>query len=155
MRMGLTSQQKSPNYRECVNVVKDFSAEKIIEKSLEFAAKREVIIQDAAKTGKILVRNKNTQIHIMQPKHAWNKLIELTGDVEENFKKITIILEENKIVDPVNIKRKPRKFPRDNPEIIRIDYQKTIKGHDVYAVFETHLESGETFLKDAWIVTNQ
>ncbi len=133
-----------------------YSAQKkIIDKSIEFAAKREAIVQNAAKTGKILVRNKNAQIHIMQPKHAWNKLTELTGSVEEDFKKVILALEENKIVDPVNIKRKPRKFPRDNPEIIRTDYQKTINGHDVYAVFETHLESGETFLKDAWVVTNQ
>lgn len=126
---------------------------KILEKSTEFAAKREIVVQNVVKRSGILIKNANDKHHIMQPKHAWDKLVQLTGNVEEDCKKVISLLEDNKIIDPANIKRNPRKFPRDNPQIVRTDYQKKINGQEVYAVCETHLESGETFLKDAWIVT--
>lgn len=50
---------------------------KILEKSSEFVVKREAIAQEAIKKSGLLFRNGNDKIHIMQPKHAWDKLIQL------------------------------------------------------------------------------
>ena len=33
----------------------------------------------------------------MQPKHAWDKLIKISGNVEEDCKKVVKLLEDNKI----------------------------------------------------------
>lgn len=65
----------------------------------------------------------------------------------------TDFAKENKIMDIVNVKSEPRKFPMVNPRILRSDYQKMINGQKVEAVFESNLESGEIFLKDAWVIT--
>ena len=126
---------------------------KIIEKSAEFAAKRETAIQEALASNYILIKTRNTYPHIMQECHHWEKVIQSSGNKKEDFKKVILLLEENKILDPANIKGKPVKFPRDKPAIIRTDYEKIINDHKVVAVFETYIESKETFLKDAWVVT--
>ena len=47
---------------------------------------RKVTLTQTINSGKIFVRNLNTNKHIIQPKHAWDKLIKLTGDIEEDCK---------------------------------------------------------------------
>ncbi len=123
----------------------------VLEESAKRVITRETLLK-AAK-GRILIKNPNVKFHVMQKKHAWDKLIKLTGNIEEDFKKVLNFLEEKKIIDTANIIGKPRKFPLDNPRIIRVDYKKIINGQEVRTILETYLESGEIFLNDAWVVT--
>jgi hypothetical protein len=126
----------------------------ILKKSNKIAALREKLVADAIKKGKILVKNPNVKYHIMQKKHAWEKVISLTGDVEEDFKKVILFLEENHISDQKFFK-KSFGFPEDAvvKKIIRSNYEAEIHGQLVQAVFENYVETGESFLKDAWIKT--
>jgi len=32
-------------------------------------------------------------------------------------------------------------------------YQKTINGHKVQAIFETYVDTNQTFLQDTWVIT--
>lgn len=103
----------------------------------------------AAKTNKILVRNKNTKNHIMQSEHAWDKLIKLTGDVEEDCKNVIKLLEENQI-----FLEKYRVKPIESfGKFIRYNHQMKINGYQVKAAFNVNLENGEMFLNDAWVIT--
>ncbi len=97
---------------------------------------------------KISVRNLNTQIHIMQPKHAWEKLIELTGNVEEDCKNVIKLLEDNSIH-----LEKYRKNTTIRPEFIRYDHKMEINGLEVKAIFNKNPETGEISLSNAWVVT--
>src|SRR5262249_21717655 len=99
------------------------------------------------KTNKILVRNSNAKIHIMQPKHAWDKLIILSGDVELDSQKVLTLLEENKIY--------LEKYRVDKTETyksyIRYEHQMKINEYEVKAIFNKNLETGDLFLNDAWV----
>jgi tetratricopeptide (TPR) repeat protein len=121
---------------------------KILEESIKRAAIREKIISDSIKSGKILVKNSNSQVHIMQPKHAWDKLVKISGNIEEDCKKVVKLLEDNKIS-----MEKYRKNTTIRPEFTRYDHQMQINGFEVKAVFNKNPETGEIFLNDAWIVT--
>lgn len=125
----------------------------ILKESTKLAISRECLISQSLKTGKILVKNKNVAYHIMQPKHAWDKLIKLTGNVSEDFKKVLTFLEEHNIYDKSCLKNPITAFPKDSPRIIRSKYEKIIDNHIIEAVFETYLETGEIYLQNAWIVT--
>jgi tetratricopeptide (TPR) repeat protein len=103
----------------------------------------------ATKIDKIFVRNLNTKKHIMQPKHAWDKLIKLTGDIEEDCKKVVKLLEDNQIFLEKYRLGPIRKFE----DFIRYDQQMTINGYEVRAIFNEYLETEEIFLNDAWIIT--
>lgn len=123
---------------------------KILEETVQLLALREAALTKALKVSKILIQNPNTTYHIMQKKHAWEKLIKLTGNVETDFKKVALLLEESDILSKENFLRS-KKFGQG--KIIRSDYQKVINGHSVQAVFETYVETNLTFLKDAWVIT--
>ncbi len=86
----------------------------------------------------------------MQSKHAWNKLIALTADVEKDFQAVLSFLEKNGMFAE-NYLFESEKFLQG--KIIRGDYRKMINGYEVRAVFETYVETQQTFLKDAWVVT--
>lgn len=122
---------------------------------LEESVKRASIRQSIASTKKslILTKSSNVQYHIMQEKHAWGKLVELSGNIEKDFKKIVAIIEDNNILDPSFLKDKPQLFPKVAPKIRKAEYEKIINNCKVHVEFETYLETGETFLKDAWVVT--
>ncbi len=125
-------------------------------KILEESTKRAVIrntMMESAKQGKILVKNSNVQYHVMQKKHAWDKVITLSGNVEEDFKKVIILLEKECITEKQFLCEKPMHFPKENPKIIRTDHKKFINDQEVYAVFEKYIENGEVYLKDAWVIT--
>lgn len=120
---------------------------KIINESLNRASMREVAVAESLKNGKILVRNFNTQIHIMQSKHAWDKLIKISGNVEEDCKNVIRLLEENKIY----LKKYNRdlfKFEKHH----RYDNKMKINDFEVKAIFNENIETGELFLNDAWVV---
>jgi tetratricopeptide (TPR) repeat protein len=122
---------------------------KILEESAKRASIREKIVSDSIKNGKILVRNSNTQIHIMQPKHAWDKLVKMSGNVEEDCKKVIKLLEDNQIV-----LEKYRVKPTETFEkFVRYNHQMEINGHEVKAIFNKNIETGEMFLNDTWVIT--
>jgi len=98
----------------------------------------------------IQINNPNVVYHVMQEKHAWDKLIPLTGDKIKDFQKVLQLLEENSILTEKYFVTS-EKFLHD--KIIRSDYKKIVNGYEVHAVFETHVNTNETFLKNAWIVT--
>lgn len=59
---------------------------KIIEESTKRALTRTTLIE-TAKKGKILVKNSNVQYHIMQKKHAWEKVLNLVEILKKISKK--------------------------------------------------------------------
>jgi hypothetical protein len=81
----------------------------------------------------------------MQPKHAWDKVLKLSGNVEEDFKKVTLLLEKESIFSKECFLRS-KEFSQG--KIIRSDYQKTINGQKIQAVFETYVETNQIFLQD-------
>jgi hypothetical protein len=122
---------------------------------LKESAKRGLIktsIIESAKPGKILIKTPNVQYHVMQKKHAWDKVIKLSGNVEEDFKNVILLLENENLINKNFMQALPKHFPKDNPKIIRSDHKKFINQHEVYTVFETYIESGEVYLKDAWVI---
>lgn len=123
--------------------------EAIIAGAKELSAVRETVLQ-ASKTSRIVVKTNNTKFHVMQEKHAWDKLITLTGNVGEDFIKVTLLLEDHGILSEKYI-LKSENFHQG--KIIRTDYKMMIDGHEVRASFETYVETNQTFIKDAWVNT--
>ncbi len=123
---------------------------KILEESIKRAALREGMVVDSVKSAKILIKSSNVQYHVMQPKHAWDKVLKLSGNVEEDFKKVALLLEKESIFSKECFLRS-KEFSQG--KIIRSDYQKTINGQKIQAVFETYVETNQTFLQDAWVIT--
>lgn len=78
----------------------------------------------------------------MQKKHAWDKLLPLTGNLQEDFKQVMRLLEESGIQSEKYLKGKPMPWPPKKPTIVRCDYEMVIKGHLVRAIFEAYLETG-------------
>jgi hypothetical protein len=131
-------------------VSSELNQAKIIEECVKRAVAREFYITESIKKGKILVGNSNVQYHVMQKKHAWEKVLKLSGKVEEDFKKVILLLEESSILSEECF-LSSKKFAQD--KIIRSDYKKIINGHTIHAVFETYVETNLTYLQDAWIIT--
>jgi len=86
----------------------------------------------------------------MQGKHAWNKLVKISGNKTEDFARVSSLLEESGILSEKNILRTRELY---NGKIIRSDYKVIINDFEVQAVFETQAGSELFFLKDAWVVT--
>ncbi|WP_068470554.1 hypothetical protein [Candidatus Protochlamydia phocaeensis] len=75
--------------------------------------------------------------------------MKLTGNVEMDCKNVIKLLEDNQI-----FLEKYRLEPgRNYKNFIRYDHQMKINGHEVKAVFNKNLETGELFLNDAWVIT--
>lgn len=122
---------------------------KVVEKSLKYVDARNKVLITAEK-GKILTRSSNIQYHVLQKKHAWDKVINLSGNVGEDFKKVALLLEESAILSEKNF-LVSEVFAEG--KVIRSDYKKIINGHEIMATFETYIDTNQTFLKDAWVVT--
>jgi hypothetical protein len=125
---------------------------KILEESLKRVTARESLIAGASKSGKILVKNSNVQYHVMQEKHAWEKVIKMSGNVEEDFKAAVCFLEENAVICKECLVREST-FHQNKIKIVRYDYEKLINGYNVNASCELYLETNLTFLQDAWVIT--
>jgi tetratricopeptide (TPR) repeat protein len=126
---------------------------KILEESAKRAILREGMIAESINQGKILVKNSNAITHIMQPKHAWDKVLKLSGNAEADFKKLLVLLEDSNILDASCLKGKPQLFPKQAPKISKSEYEKIINNCKVHVELETYLETGEFFLQDAWVIT--
>jgi hypothetical protein len=126
---------------------------KILEESTKRATLRERMIADSVKNGRILTKTHNVQYHVMQPKHAWDKALKLSGNIEEDFKKVVAFLENKNIMSSKNL-RNTVALPKDTPvkSIHLLEYRATIEGQEIQAFFEKYLDTGEIFLKNAWII---
>lgn len=127
----------------------------IIKESTKHANFRSKIISEAASKGKILVKSSNTIPHIMKPKQAWDKLVKLTGNVEEDFKRIVTFLEEIHITDKANLKEVVKYGNNSSINVTLSEYRKTVTGFELQVFFENYLDTGESFLKNAWVITIQ
>lgn len=127
---------------------------KILEESIKRATLRETVINESVKKGKILTKTSNVQYHVMQPKHAWDKVLKLSGNVEEDFKKVLTFLEDKNIVNQKYLKNTVA-LPKDTPvkNIHLLEYRTTIEGQEIQVFFEKYLDTGEVFLKNGWVVT--
>lgn len=63
------------------------------------------------------------------------------------------LLEENSIFNKKFLCKDPVGFPPNNPKVVRLDHKMLINNHEVYAVFESYIETAELYLKDAWVIT--
>lgn len=122
---------------------------KILKESSKRVLVRETLGK-SLKKGQIIIRSSNVPYHVMQKKHAWDKILKLSGQVEEDFKKVGLLLEEHCILSEKHFLQS-EKFAYG--KIIRADYKMIINDFEVQAVFETHVEINQTFLKDAWVIT--
>jgi len=107
----------------------------------------------AYKKGKIFVKNSNVQFHIMQRKHAWGNVVKITGNTEKDFAKVIALLEENNVTEKAYLIGNPQLFPENFPKIKKAIHEKKIMSYLVHTEFETNIETGITFLQDAWVVT--
>jgi RHS repeat-associated protein len=103
----------------------------------------------AKNVNEICVRNSNTEKHITQSKHAWDKVIEMSGNPEQDCKRVIKLLEDNRIFS-----KKYRLDPVEEfGEYVRYNHQMNIQGYEVKAIFNENVKTGQIFLNDAWVIT--
>ena len=71
----------------------------------------------------------------MQKKHAWEKVISISGNVEEDFRKVSLLLEENAILLSDQYLKNTR-LVADG--ILRKKYEIIISNQTVKAVFNDY-----------------
>ena len=98
---------------------------------------------------KFCVKSKNVKKKVLHKKNSWDKLILLTGDVNKDFNSVISLLETSKNTNWHNWKL----MPKTDPIIIRSDYITEINGHKVRASLVTYPETKETFLQNAWVIS--
>lgn len=126
---------------------------KILEASAKHAAIRTTVV-DAAKTGKVIPKNANVVPHVMQKKHAWDKLIKISGNQQEDFIAVKKLLEEHKILDAKNFVKELIVPPeKPNSPLRLLKYEKTVNSELVETFFIKNVETGEIYLTDAWVKT--
>ena len=125
---------------------------KIIEASSKYTASK-TIFSDSAKSGKIVCQNSNVAAHVMQKKHAWDRVVQITGNTENDFKNVLQFLETNKILEGKrnHIGRFP--FKSSNPKIDRFLFEMSVNGEIVQAEFIEYISTKEFYLNDTWIKT--
>ena len=136
---------------ECC-VASEVKKAKIIEASTKHASIRSTLTE-SVKMGKIVSQNPNVAAHILQKKHAWERVVKLTGDTKEDFAQVVRFLEENKILK--GKQKNIGQFPlgTSNPKINRNRYKIEVKGQIIEADFVEYLETQEFYLNDAWVKT--
>lgn len=124
---------------------------KLLNQSVKHESVRQTVVS-AAKSGKIIPRNPNVVPHVMQKKHAWEKVVKLTGNQQEDFLIVTKFLEENKMVNSKYL-IKEIIVPSDNPisPLRHMRYEASIHAEIVEAIFIKNVETGEFYLIDAWV----
>jgi len=121
----------------------------ILKESKKFATARSSISK-VAKSDKIVPANSNIIPQVMQKKHAWDKVLTLTGNHEKDFKKVLEFLEKH------NVKKASKlvdeaPFIKGSTKVLRQDYEMTINNNVIRATFEKNKDTAETLLKNAWI----
>lgn len=112
--------------------------------------KNETIVQDSVKKSSILIKEKNVINHVMQEHHHWEKVIEITGNLEEDFKKVLMFIESNAVVCDTNL---ISVFKHQAKPIRVNEYVKNINGYEIHIFMENYIEKCEIFLKNAYVET--
>lgn len=128
-------------------VESEVNVAKVLEKTSEIEAARKKLA-DAAKAGKIIERTINQRHHIMQPHHAWNRLIQLSGNEEKDFQALVKILEGDGIFSEKYIEEERVR----NFTLIKV-YKKRINGEFVNLEFVKDNSSGAFLLNNGWVET--
>jgi tetratricopeptide (TPR) repeat protein len=119
----------------------------ILAEATKRSAARTALIE-SSKNGKILIKSVNVKPHVLQKKHAWNKLIKLTGNIEIDFKNVILLLEEQGI----SSHQYTKKTLNVVQGVVRREHEKIILNQHVKVVFVEYTATGEMFLNDAWVV---
>lgn len=128
---------------------------KILKESHNFATKRQIIILEIANNGKIYPKHANAIPHILQEKHAWDKVVAIKkpikakGNIEENFKSVIDLLEKEEIMSTQYF----TESVYSQGSIKSNMHTKIINGHKIEAIFEINTETNTTLIQDAWVVT--
>ncbi|MGA8164677.1 MAG: tetratricopeptide repeat protein [Waddliaceae bacterium] len=125
----------------------------ILENSAKFASSRQAVFA-AVKRGKIVAQNSNVILHVMQNKHAWNRLIKVTGNKSKDFQKVVRLLEKNKILTRGTRERLRTYFYGDK-EVGIYRYSIEIDEQLVDARFVEYVNGEEKFLSNAWVKTSE
>lgn len=117
------------------------------------AAERLALRATFKNSNRIFVKTSNVQYHVMQKKHAWDRVVKITGNAEEDFIKVVAYLEEHQVVSPKNIKTTNTYLTKNKSMTVEgIVYDAKIGNERIRVIVEKY-ESGESYLKDAWVVT--
>lgn len=103
---------------------------------------------------KLVVKNLNTARHILQEKHAWDKVLQLSGCVEKDIQAVLDFLEKNEIVASkyfIDVREFPIHSAIKNVHIL--EYEATISGLKINIFIQKNLATEELFLQNGWIVT--
>ena len=136
---------------ECC-VASEANKAKIIEASTKHASIRSTLTE-SVKKGKIVSQNPNVAAHILQKKHAWERVIKLTGDPKEDFTHIVKFLEANKILKGKRSHIGQFPLGSKSPKINRYLYEINVNSHVIEAEFIEYIESKDFYLNDAWVKT--
>lgn len=117
----------------------------VLEKSAQHAKLRQAL-WESAKKGRVIAQDGNKIPHVMQKKHAWDRLINLTGNQVEDFSKVIALLEENNILKNV----KTAETTTKGLKIIRCEM--VIQENIVEAHFVEY-STKEIFLTNAYVKT--
>ena len=103
---------------------------------------------------KIKIKNLNSARHILQKKHGWDKVLELTGNVEKDIQKVLDFIEKNDIVT-VKYFKEATEFPIQSTikEAHVLKYKATIAGQEFEVYIRKNLATEELFLNNGWVVT--
>lgn len=128
---------------------------KILEEGAKRSAIRESLIVEVQKSGKIYPKNANAVPHILQDKHAWEKIVDIKmpikikGNLEENFASVIHLLEKEQLLSQKYFTE--TLFSKGCLKVNK--HTKIINGHKVEAIFEINSETNLSLLQDAWVVT--
>ncbi len=122
---------------------------------LEQSIKRISKVQNTFKLtapSKIRIKTKDAAYHILQKKHCWDRVVKITGNIDEDFLSVQKLLEELKIYEKKFLKSKPLVYPKDAPILTQSVHQATFNGHEIRAFFESNIETGECYLQNAFVL---
>jgi hypothetical protein len=122
---------------------------KIMNEVYKRAVIKEAVVTEAVKKGKLLVHNANVKHHVMQKKHAWDKLLPITGDLEKDFQAVLNLLNEHAVASHLHLKD-TQEFTKG---ILRREYVKVINDKPVKIMLIEYTETGKLFLMNGWVIT--
>jgi tetratricopeptide (TPR) repeat protein len=115
----------------------------ILQQSAKRASQNQSILQKVFK-GSIIIHNPNIPFHVLQKKHRWDKLVPLSNNVQQDFKKVVKFLEQQKILQCECT------LDFSTSVIKTYRYSKTIGNDTVIAVFEV-CKNNIPLLRNAWV----
>ena len=115
----------------------------ILKESSELAKKSRAILNKASR-GSVVAHNSNVAPHVMQKKHMWEKVIEISGNIEEDFRKVVLFLDNQKILNG------ECKLNSGRNGIKTYKYTKNYGREKIVAYFEV-TEDGIPLLRNAYV----